>query len=82
MLYDTIVIGAVSGAVQHRGGYVELGQLRAHSGFHVGAAPNGTLSGVNRRGWVHTGDLSRVRRDGARQLRSCSGPRGHAFPDR
>jgi hypothetical protein len=32
MLYDTIVIGAVRGAVQHPGGYVELGQVVAEVG--------------------------------------------------
>jgi hypothetical protein len=32
MLYDTIVIGAVRRAVQHQGGYVELGQVVAEVG--------------------------------------------------
>jgi hypothetical protein len=32
MLYDTIVIGAVRRAVQHHGGYVELGQVVAEVG--------------------------------------------------
>jgi hypothetical protein len=32
MLYDTIVIGAVRRAMQHHGGYVELGQFVAEVG--------------------------------------------------
>jgi hypothetical protein len=40
---------------------------------HAVPAPGGTLSDdYDERGWVRTGDLSRVRRDDARQIRSSA----------